>query len=131
MRDFKAGCDINVGGDLHVGDQSQEFKPLAQCTNNDLFREREHREALVARERAGRNKKWLILMAVAGVLLFTAGTWYWFHGKNDLFSLLSGAAGVVLALATLRFGDEPTRFERRQLKALDEIRMLLRERGIR
>jgi hypothetical protein len=131
MRDFKVGRDINVGGDLHVVDQSQEFKPLAQCTNDELVQEREHRKALVARERADRNKRWLISMAVAGLLLFIASTWYWFHGKNDLFSLLSGAAGVVLALGTLRFGDEPTRFEGRQLEALDEIQMLLRERGIR
>jgi hypothetical protein len=131
LRDFKAGRDINVSGDLVVTDQSQESKPLARCSNQELFEEEKHRKDLLASERSDRSKKSLTFMAIAALMFFGAALWYWVHGKIDVFSLLGGGASIILALATIRFGDEPTPFEVRQLAALEEIHMLLRERNVR
>ncbi len=48
-----------------------------------------------------------------------------------MFSLLVGASGLTAAFVTIRFGDEPTIFEKRQIVALREIHNILRERGAR
>jgi hypothetical protein len=51
MRDFKAGCDIHVGGDLHINDQSNKSKLFIDCTDEELFAEREYRKKALSRER--------------------------------------------------------------------------------
>ena len=51
MRDFTAGRDINVDGDVLIIDQSQEPKLLAQCSNQELLDEETHRKSLLSRER--------------------------------------------------------------------------------
>ena len=130
MRDFKAGRDINVDGDVLIVDRSQEPKLLAQCSNQELLDEETHRKSLLSRERTDRSTKSLKFFAVAALLFLGAALWYWVHGKMDAFSLLSGGASIILALATVRFGDEPTSFETRQLDALAEIHTLLRERNV-
>jgi len=131
VRDFKAGGDINVNGDVLIVDQSQEPKLLFQCSNEELLEEETHRQSLLRREQSDRSAKSLKFIAVAASLIFGAAVWYWVHGKMDAFSLLSAGAGIVLALATVRLGDEPTPFEIRQIAALEEIHMLLRERNAR
>ena len=55
----------------------------------------------------------------------------WFQGKMDTFSLVTGASGFMLSLSSLNVYTQPTEFEQRQLTALAEIEMLLRERGFR
>lgn len=129
MRDFKAGGDINVGGDVYIHDESVQHKLLIHCTNEELRAERTHRIQVLSGERKHKWKRvgvaWLI---VGGGLALTA-IWLYLTGKEGLSSLVLGLGGVMLAFATIKVIDEPTEFERRQLAALTEISYLLRERG--
>jgi hypothetical protein len=42
MRDFKAGRDIQVGGDVHIKTESSQPKYLSMCTNEELMDELNH-----------------------------------------------------------------------------------------
>lgn len=130
MRDIKAGRDINVEGDIIVNDQSQEYKLLIHCTNSELLAEKQHRQGILAEERSAKFNRFMSGLGVAATLLFVAGAWYWFQGSTDIFSFLTGGSGFILGLASLKVYEKPTLFEQRQLAALQEIHMLLRERGV-
>ncbi len=131
MRDIHVGKDINVGGDLVINDQSQKFKLLIHCTNEELLEEEKYRQANLADERATKFNEFIVLIAVTACLIFGAGIWQWFQGKMDLYSLITGGAGFMVGLASLKLYERPTVFEQRQMAALEEIHMLLRERRVR
>ncbi|MFY3002065.1 hypothetical protein ACOTIX_23085 [Achromobacter xylosoxidans] len=131
MRDLRVGRDINVLGDMIVHDESPSYKLLGQCSDRVLMEEERHRQGLLEDECQRKFSKFLVALGAAAILLFLTGGWYWFQGGIDAFSLLSGAAGVLLGLGSLNVYHQPTAFEKRQLNALHEIKMLLRERGVR
>lgn len=131
MRDLKAGRDINVDGDFIINDNSQNHKLLMHCSNDELLAEEPLRRQRLSEERAVKFNRFLSFIAVAASLLFVAGVWGWFHGKMDFFSLTVGGAGFMVGVASLKIYERPTVFEQRQLAALAEINMLLRERGVR
>lgn len=131
MRDVNAGRDINVDGDFVVNDNSQQYKLLIQCTTEELLAEEPHRLQRLKEERKAKLNRFLGFIAFAATLVFVAAVWYWFQGKMDQFSLVSGVAAFMVALASLNIFERPTMFEQRRLAALAEINMLLRERGVR
>ena len=131
MRDIKADRDINVKGDMIVNDQSQEYKLLIHCSNDELIAEEQHRHGVLEGERSAKLNRFMTALGIAATLLFIAGVWYWFRRNVDLFSFFTGGAGFIVGLASLKVYEKPTLFEQRQLAALQEIHMLLRERGAR
>lgn len=132
MRDIKAGRDINVDGQLIINDNSQqEYKLLIHCTNEELLDEEPHRKQNLAHERKAKLNRFLGFIALAALLVCCAAVWYWFNGKMDAFALVSGVAGLMLGFASLKIWEHPTEFEQRQIDALREIHMILRERGVR
>jgi len=114
-----------------VHDESQQYKPLGQCSNPELLEEESHRQELLEDERQGKFRKYMLAFGAAAVCLFLAGGWYWLQDGMDMFSLLSGASGLLIGLVSLNIYHQPTEFERRQWEALHEIQMILRERGVR
>lgn len=131
MRDIKAGRDIKVEGDMIVNDQSKQYKLLIHCSNEELIAEEQHRYRVLKGERRAKFNMFMTTLGIAATLLFIASVWYWFHGNIDLFSLLVGGAGFMACLASFKIYEKPSVFEQRQLAALQEIHMLLRERGVR
>lgn len=131
MRDINSGRDINVGGDFVVNDNSQQHKLLIHCSSEELLAEESLRRQRLSEERKSKLNRFLTFIGVAASLLFIAGVWGWFQGKMDFFSLAVGGAGFMVGVASLKFYERPTVFEQRQLNALAEINMLLRERGAR
>jgi hypothetical protein len=132
MRDIRAGNDINVAGDLIVHDYSQEGSLLVNCTSEFLSKiEEPHRKVLLKGEQKGKVNTFVTTLAVAASFIFGAAVWYWLSGKMDAFALVAGVAGFLVALASLRIYEQPTEFELRQVEALKEIKMILRERGVR
>ncbi|MFP3758855.1 hypothetical protein SB751_33780, partial [Cupriavidus sp. SIMBA_020] len=73
MRDFRVGRDINVLGDMIVHDESQQYKPLAQCSSPELLDEERHRHEVLEDERRGKFNKLMLAFGVVAVLLFLAG----------------------------------------------------------
>jgi hypothetical protein len=129
VRDFNAGRDVHVGGDLIIQDGSELYKPLSQCSKEELPAEREHRDALAAKERR-RRQKWQIYgieIAVVTFAPFQLGLVS--ESSNTVLSIIQ-VAGFVLGIATFLGGARPTEFEQRQLATLDEITHLLRERRV-
>lgn len=132
MRDINAGRDINVDGPVIITDNSQQqYKLLIHCTNEELLEEEPLRKQNLALERKGKLNRFLVFIAFAALLAFAAATWYWFKGEMDAFSLVSGATGLMLGIASLKIWEHPTEFEQRQIDALNEIHMILKERGVR
>lgn len=130
MRDFRAGGDINVGGDVHIIDNSYQPKLLAMCTIDELLEERRHRARLLEQERGAKWKRlvigWAFLAAVGGAL----SLYFYFQGDTNLSSLVLGLGGLAGAFGSMKVLEQPTEFEARQIAALNEIAMLLRERGL-
>lgn len=130
MRDITIDGGIQAGGDVKFIDQSQP-KLLAQCSSEELIHEQSHRSQLL---RGERSRRWSVFLQfcffAAGLMLF-AIAWAHLNGSTDLVSLFSGAAGVLLGVANLKAMEHPSQFEVRQLGALSEIQMLLRERQVR
>ncbi len=129
MRDFKSG-DIN--GDVNIIDSSKnENKLLVNCSNDELLLEEEHRKNILRGERKRKSKVTLKFFGFCAVLLLIAAGWYFINGKMDIVSTLTGGAGIALGVANLSQADKTTEFEMRQINALNEIHMILRERGVR
>lgn len=131
MRDINAGRDINVKGDFVVNDSSQQYKLLIHCSNEELLAEEPYRRQHLADERKAKTNRFLRFIAIAASFIFIAGIWFWFKGNMDFFSFAIGAAGFLVGLAGLKIYERPTEFELRQIAALAEINLLLRERGVR
>lgn len=129
MRDFNAGRDINVGGDIHIHDESSQPKLLILCTNQELFDERAHRKEVLACERKQKFKRLVFFWLLSGVVLSALALWFYVTGNSNLSSLLLGFGGLAIAFASVKVFEQPTEFEQRQLAALKEIHHILRERG--
>lgn len=56
--------------------------------------------------------------------------WFYWHGQDNLAYLLITLGGLASAFAGVKFYEQPTEFEQRQLMALKEIEHILRERGV-
>jgi hypothetical protein len=130
MRDFKAGRDINVGGDVHIHDESSQPKLLVLCTNEELFDERVHRKSVLAGERKRKFKRLASAWLFSGVVLAGGALWFYANGQANFSSLLLGLGGLAVAFASVKVFEQPTEFEQRQLAALKEIHHILRERGV-
>ncbi|HHT5347811.1 TPA: hypothetical protein ACTY9I_005736 [Raoultella planticola] len=130
MRDFNSG---DIKGDVTINDHSTEnkFKLLIHCDNDELLSEEQHRLKILAKERKRKSTLALKILAGCGILMLFAGGWYYIHGQWDLVSGLTGFAGGFFSLATICRSDVPTTFEKRQLDALQEINLILRERDVR
>ena len=130
MRDFKAGRDINVGGDVHIHDESSQPKLLVLCTNEELFDERIHRKSVLAGERKRKFKRLASAWLFSGVVLAGGALWFYANSQANFSSLLLGLGGLAVAFASVKVFEQPTEFEQRQLAALKEIHHILRERGV-
>lgn len=130
MRDFKAGRDINVGGDVHIHDESFQPKLLILCSNEELFDERFHRKAVLSGERKRKLKRLAFAWLFSGIVLAAGALWFYVNGQSNLSSLLLGFGGLAVAFTSVKVFEQPTEFEQRQLAALKEIHHILRERGV-
>ena len=130
MRDFNVGNNLNVNGDLHINDNSNQSKLFIDCSNNELFEERIHRKNLLSSERKSKWKRMAIAWLGIGCVLGIAAIWFYYQGKSNLSSLVLGLGGFGTAFASIKVLEQPTEFEARQMAALNEIRQILRERNI-
>lgn len=130
MRDFKAGRDIKVGGDIHIKSESPQPKHLSMCTNEELIEELDHRRTLLSNERKRQWKSIAIMWLVCGVALSIVALWFYFKGDPNLSSMILGFGGLAVGFASIKVFEQPSVFEDRQLAALQEIKLILRERGI-
>jgi hypothetical protein len=130
MRDFNAGRDVNVSGDLVITDNSIQLgKPFVQCTNDELFSERIHRKSLLRGERKRKFQKVVLVWVVLGLALAAFSLVLFYKGKLESSALSLGFAGLAIGLAPIKLIIEPNEFEARQHGALKEIEYILRERG--
>ena len=128
MRDFNVR-DIN--GNVVINDNSTEHKLLINCSNEELLREDVHRRELLVDERKRKNRSILKLLFISALLCVAAFIWYQINDGLDMASISLGGAGVIIGFATIQQSQAQTEFEQRQISALNEIQMLLRERGFR
>jgi uncharacterized membrane protein YdbT with pleckstrin-like domain len=128
LRDFNAQ---NIGGNVIINDNSNQFKPLNQCTNEELTHEEQHRARLLDKERSHKNSvfQWSIVVAV--LFLVVAYLWYQFNGEYRVGTTMLTAIGVIVGFSAFSASGRKSDFEKRQIAALHEIHMILRERGVR
>lgn len=130
MRDFKAGGDIKIGGNVHIYDSSDRPKFLDQCTNDELYEERIHRSRLLSKERKAKWRRLAIAWAVISLVLSAISLYEYIFGDKTLAGYIIGGGGIAMGLATLKVLDKPNEFEGHQMKALNDIRRILREREV-
>ena len=128
MRDFNAK---NIGGNVIINDSSSEYKPLVQCSIEELLHEEMHRRSLLDKERSRKNRLFLWCIVAAILFLVAAYIWYQFKGEHSLGSSVIGVIGVLIGFTTFSGSDYKSEFEKRQIATLNEINMILRERGAR
>ena len=128
MRDFNAR-DIN--GDVVINDNSTEYKQLIHCSNEELVDEENHRHKILRKERNRINKIQLKFLLFFVSLLGASALFYYIQAEINIVSTLLGFSGFIGTMFTLRESDTRSEFEQRQIDALDEINMILRERDVR
>jgi len=128
LRDFKAR-DIN--GDVVINDNSTEHKLLIHCSIEELVHEEKHRNEILGKERKRKNTVVYKFLGLSALLLLLAAGWFYIEGQMNLVSFLLGGAGVLMGYGTLQQAEKSTDFEQRQIATLNEIHMILRERGSR
>jgi hypothetical protein len=62
MSDFNAGRDINVGGDVHISEQTNQSRLLVDCTNEELYIEQRYRKKLLSGERKRKVKRCAVIL---------------------------------------------------------------------
>jgi hypothetical protein len=129
MRDFTNGGDIN--GDVVINDNSTEYKLLIHCSNEELTHEETHRRGLLRKEKSRKNDVFIKFIGFSALSCVAAYIWYQFNGGYNMASIMLGAAGVITGFITLSQSDRQTEFEQRQYVVLNEINIILRERGVR
>ncbi|WP_157384065.1 hypothetical protein [Burkholderia glumae] len=132
MRDFKVSGGISAGGsvDINIVDTSEQPKFLVNCTTPELWNEREHRKVLLSQERWRKVRVIGLFWLIVAVCLAGAALYFYSVGNSNIANALVGLGGLAMMAITAKVFDEPTEFERRQLKALAEIRHILRERCV-
>jgi hypothetical protein len=120
----------NVGRDVHIRTEASQPKALSVCTNQELLAERIHRRKLLDQENRKKLKSISILWTFAIVFTCIAALYFYFKGDSSTSSLVLGIGGISTVFYSIKFFEKPTEFEMRQLTALKEIKLILRERGI-
>lgn len=128
MRDFNSG-DIN--GDVTINDNSTEHKLLIHCSNEELIHEEQHRHEILRKEKSRQRSVFLKFALFSALMLGAAFVWFQITGSHSIASTILGAIGAISGYVTLTQSSEKTEFENRQIAALNEIHMILRERGAR
>lgn len=130
MRDFNSG---DIHGDVTIQDNhnTNEYKLLIHCNNEELRAEEKHRRKILNHERTRKNSVAWKFLGSAGLMLLIAAAWFLIQNQMNLVSFLTGAASILVGYATLQQAGKPTDFEQRQIAVLNEINALLRERGVR
>lgn len=130
MRDFKAGRDINVNGDVVIHDESTQVgKLLINCTNDELIEERSHRKSVLWGERKRKLSRLVMVWVVLGLMLTGVAIYLYYVGRSEFSSLVLGGGSIAIGLGSIKLFVEPNEFELRQQAALKEIAYILRERG--
>ena len=78
MRDFKAGRDINIDGNVVIHDSSSnQPKPLSMCSIEELNEEYNHPAKLLKEERASRRQDFNIGTCIALAVGIAIAIYYW------------------------------------------------------
>lgn len=129
MRDFNNAGDINVNGDLNIGDHAKnEFKLYIHCTNEELIADRPFRAENIKIEQRRKIKRLKPFYATTVLLAFAAAIWAMYHGKTDLIAILMGGASAFLGYHSLIATIEPNAFQKEELAAVNEISKILKQR---
>lgn len=130
MRDFKAGRDINVSGNVHITETPRAPKLLAVCTTEELLHEREFRRERLRIEEGRKLKPVGIAFAITVVCAAIVYVWYRFTGKYEMAKLYLASMGVIApaAFAWMTLTQD-TPVVKTHRDALAEIRLRLQERG--
>jgi hypothetical protein len=130
MRDFKAGGDINVNGNVVIHDESTQVgKFLINCTNDELIEERSHRTSVLWGERKRKLSRLVMVWVFLGLMLTGVAVYLYSIGRSEFSSLVLGGGSIAIGLGSIKLFVEPNEFELRQHAALKEIAYILRERG--
>lgn len=131
MRDFNNGGDLNVSGDLIVGDRSENIgKLLVNCTNEELLQERPFRKENLRLERNRKLKAVIPILGTAVIMFIGSALWSTFNGKSDMASVFLGIGSLIVGYAALKGVAEPNDFEHQEREALREIRLILKSRRV-
>lgn len=131
MRDFNNGGDINVNGNLNVGDNSEnEFKLYIHCTNQELIADRPFRAENIKIEQRKKIKRLKPLYALTVLLAFAAAIWAMYNGKTDLITILMGGVSAFLGYQSLIATIEPNAFQKEEQAAVNEINKILKQRRV-
>lgn len=127
MRDIKTGDNY---GNITINDTTNHYKPLAHCSNEELISERVHRQKLLKDEQNRKLDIFKTALAISGVCAIVVAVWYFLAGESNIAMFIIGLVGAFPTIGAIQVLDKPTAFEKRQQLALEEIKMLLRERGL-
>lgn len=131
MRDFNNGGDINVNGDLNIGDNAKnEFKLYIHCTNEELIADRPFRTENIKIEQRKKIKQLKPFYALTVLLAFAAAIWAMYHGKTDLIAILMGGVSAFLGYQSLIATIEPNAFQKEEQAAVNEINKILKQRRV-
>lgn len=131
MRDFHNGGDINVVGDFHITDSStNDYKPLAHCSTEELLEERPFRKGNLKLEFRRKLYEAIPALGTAVLGLIGAAIWAQLNGHADLVAFILGIGSLLVGFAALNTTLEPNDFELHERDTLAEIHMILRSRRV-
>jgi hypothetical protein len=129
MRDFKAGHDIHIEGNVLITDQSNQPQSLVQYTNERLYEEREQRMQGRSRERKRKIKICSVLGGCGEAILGGVALWFYLQGNVNLSSLILGFGSLAAVVFSLQYVYGRNEVEQRHVDAIRDIDVILRERG--
>lgn len=131
MRDFNNGGDVNVNGNLNIGDNAKnEFKLYIHCTNEELIADRPFRAGNIKIEQRRKVNSLKPRYALTVLLAFAAAIWAMYQGKTDLITILMGGVSAFLGYQSLIATIEHNEFQKEEQAAVNEINKILKQRRV-
>ncbi|OOR99329.1 hypothetical protein B0187_06120 [Haemophilus paracuniculus] len=107
-------------------------KLYIQCTDEELFEEREFRQNQLKKESQRRKKEKEPCVIFSIIILLLAAIYGYYKDPNfsNFVNWIYTFPGAIFSLLSIRAYLTPNQYEQKHLKALNEIRDILRERGV-
>ncbi len=128
MKDFNNNGNIDK---IVINDHSNTniYKPLSQCNIDELQHEYKHRQNLLNSEIKQKKRRYRNVALFVAFVATAFAIWNYFNGYAELSKFIIAIGGFIAPiLIYLQSSERQSEFEIRQIKVLNEIIYLLRER---
>lgn len=132
MRDFNNNGQINIQqGSINISDNNSEnYKLLIYCSNEELINEKPFRIGNIKLEQKRKIKKLIPMYFICACMLIVSLYYIYFTQDKEIPSLIFGAGSFFIGYRALIETIAQNEFQKEEQEAINEIDKLLKQRRV-